>query len=395
MGKLPYLKRVTDRYGKVRLYLYRPGYPLAPLPNEDDPRFLATYKAALAGPRKDAQAEPEAPPTPGEAAAGTFAELCDRFYLSAHYQRLKPVTQRCYRNAIERLRKPHGDKPVALLDRRGVKSIIAELATKHGAANEALRMIRMLMAFAVDEEDRPDNPTLGIKKLKGKDGGHPAWSEENIAAFEERHPIGAKAHLALALLLYSGQRRSDVVRLGWSNIKGNLLCLTQVKTGAYLEIPIHAELLPFLRACPADAETFLMTEPGKPFARAGFGNWFRDRAAEAGLPRGYNSHGLRKAACRRLAEAGCTVHEIAAISGHKSLAEIERYTKSVNQATMAGSAMAKVETAALENRTGKPEVFQSPRGEILGWRALGISNPCNDNEGKPARNWKTGGRFRP
>jgi integrase len=87
--------------------------------------------------------------------------------------------------------------------------------------------------------------------------------------------------------------------------------------------------------------TFLVTEFVKPFTAAGFGNWFREQCDIANLNH-CSAHGLRKAAARRLAEAGCTEHEIAAITGHASLREIVRYTKAADQKRLAAAAMAKV-----------------------------------------------------
>src|SRR5262244_666484 len=87
--------------------------------------------------------------------------------------------------------------------------------------------------------------------------------------------------------------------------------------------------------------TFLTTQFGKPFTAAGFGNWFREQRNDAGLPH-CSAHGLRKAAARQLAEAGCTEHEIAAITGHASLREIARYTKAVDQKKLAATAMEKM-----------------------------------------------------
>ncbi len=92
---------------------------------------------------------------------------------------------------------------------------------------------------------------------------------------------------------------------------------------------------------PSDHLTFLTTQFGKPFTAAGFGNWFREQCNLAGLPH-CSAHGLRKAAARRLAEAGCTAHEIAAITGHASLREIVRYTKAADQVRLAVAAMDKV-----------------------------------------------------
>jgi integrase len=90
--------------------------------------------------------------------------------------------------------------------------------------------------------------------------------------------------------------------------------------------------------------TFLTTREGKPFTAAGFTNWFRECCNEAKLPNGLSAHGLRKSACRRLAEAGCTAHEIMSISGHASLREVQRYTAAADQARMARCAMEKAKT---------------------------------------------------
>src|SRR5262245_41986282 len=85
------------------------------------------------------------------------------------------------------------------------------------------------------------------------------------------------------------------------------------------------------------------SSPQQPYTAAGFGNWFRDQCQTAGL-RGCSAHGLRKAAARRLAEAGATTHEISAITGHASLKEVARYTEAADRRKLAISAMAKVKT---------------------------------------------------
>ena len=114
--------------------------------------------------------------------------------------------------------------------------------------------------------------------------------------------------------------------MGRQHIRDGYIHVRQQKTGAELDIPIMPELLAVIGDTPKDNLTFRMTQFGKPFTAAGFGNWFRERCNEAGLPH-CSAHGLRKAASRRLAERGCTVHEVAAITGHASLREVQRYTK--------------------------------------------------------------------
>jgi integrase len=127
--------------------------------------------------------------------------------------------------------------------------------------------------------------------------------------------------------------------MGRQHVRNGTLSVRQQKTGRSLEIPVHPALLAILETTPSEHLTFLTTQTGKPFSPAGFTNWFRDMCNEAGLPPGTSAHGLRKAACRRLAEAGCSANLIAAVSGHRSLREVQRYTEAADQARMARSAM--------------------------------------------------------
>jgi integrase len=132
-------------------------------------------------------------------------------------------------------------------------------------------------------------------------GGFCTWTEEEIAQFEVAHPVGSRARLAFGLLLYTAQRRGDVVRMGRQDIQDGFIRVRQQKTGAILEIPVLPELQEILAVHPVDNMTLLTTSAGKPFTAAGFTGWFRDRCREAGLPLGLSAHGLRKAAFRQFA----------------------------------------------------------------------------------------------
>jgi integrase len=220
--------------------------------------------------------------------------------------------------------------------------LIQARADRPGSANGLRKALRAMMQHAVDVGWREDDPTRDVKKLKSKneDGFH-SWTEAEIAQFERRHPIGSKPRLALALLLYTGQRRGDVVSMGRQHVSNNAIHVVQQKTGMALDIPIHGKLAAIIADTPNSNLTFLVTEYGKPFSAAGFGNWFREQCNAAGL-RHCSAHGLRKAAARRLAEAECSVHEIAAITGHASLKEVERYTKAADRTRLAVAAMRKM-----------------------------------------------------
>ena len=201
------------------------------------------------------------------------------------------------------------------------------------------------------------DPTERIKLPRYKTDGIHSWTEQEIEQFQSRHALGTRARLALALLLYTAQRRGDVIHMGRQHVRGGMISVHQKKTGTKLQIPVHPSLGKVLESTAADHLTFLVTERGVPFSEAGFGNWFRERCDEAGLGR-CSAHGLRKAACRRLAEAGCSEKQIAALSGHISLSEVQRYTKAADQVRLAREAMRTVTSAFPEDQTrtsiGKP-----------------------------------------
>jgi len=199
-----------------------------------------------------------------------------------------------------------------------------------------------MMKHAVEVGVRADDPTRDVRAIRVKSDGFHSWSDAEIAQFEKCHPFGSRARLAFALLLYTGQRRSDVVRMGCQHVRDGVLTVRQQKTGTKLSIPVHPALQAILNTV-SDNLTFLTTQFGKPLTSNGFGNWFRDQCNAAGLPQ-CSAHGLRKAAARRLAEAGCTAHEIASITGHASLKQIAHYTRAADQGRLASAAMEKVKT---------------------------------------------------
>ena len=343
--KLPRLVHAyVDRHGRPRYYLRRKGYQNVALPGLPwSPTFMAAYEEALTG-------QPPIQPRRANVKSGTMKALALSYFASpAFVAELKPASQRAYRGAIERFCNRcdtngmlYGEKLARDMQRNAVIKLIAARSHQTRSANFLLNMLRILMAHAIELGWRTDNPARDVKRLKVRSDGFHSWTEDEITQFESRWPIGTRERLALCLLLYTGQRgRSDVSRMGRQHIQDGMLRVRQQKTGAELMLPLPAPLLEAIAAVPAGNLTFLTNKYGKPFTPAGFGNWFRHQCKAAGLPH-CSAHGLRKAAARRLAEAGCTEHEIAAITGHASLKEVQHYTKSADQKRLAIAAMAKI-----------------------------------------------------
>jgi integrase len=289
---------------------------------------------------------------------GSFNALVVSYYRSPDFLGLKPSTQGFRRSIIEGFRKQHGDKPVKLLTKPHIKEIIAAKANTPAAANNLLKVLRLLLNYAVNMEMLPSNPAIGVKGYRNQnpDGIH-TWSEDEVEQFIKRHPVGSKAHLAMMLMLCTGQRRSDAVRMGWQHVQGNSIAVRQEKTGAALIIPMHPELQRALKAVPRENLTFLLNEVGKPYPAKALGNWFRNRCNEAGLPQ-CSAHGLRKLAATRLANAGCSDREIMAITGHKSVSQVSPYTIARDQSRLAEQAAAK-QAAAAAARTNRDEKLSS------------------------------------
>jgi integrase len=323
----------TDQHGKRRVRFRRRGFTtyLTGIPWSED--FMRQYAAALESVKEQASNVGIGRTTPG-----SFNALCVSYYRSPEFRGLKASTQAVRRNILERFRNEHGDKPVARLGRNHLKEIIGAKSQTPEAANNLLKLLRVVLNLAVDNNMIASNPSLGLKRYKSRGGGIPTWSDAEVEQFQKRHPLGTKAFVALAILLYSAQRRSDAVRMGWQHIESDCIKVRQEKTDTPLKVPMHPELLRALKAIPRTNMTFLLTEFGKPFSAAGFGNWFRDRCDEAGLPH-RSAHGLRKAAATRLAEAGCTTLQIMAVTGHKSLSQVEPYVRAANQKRLAEQAL--------------------------------------------------------
>ena len=237
---LRYVDRFVDRHGHVRHYFRRPGgkrLVLRGVPGSDE--FMAAYKAALAGEAPSAE-----PKVRGE--TGTFSRLAVQYFVSPEFLRLRVRTQHVYRLVIERFLTEHGHRRVAEMRRDDVKKIMALKAATPGSANDLLKKIRTLIKFAIDTGWRTDDPTLRIKTFPEHE--FHTWTENEIAQYEERWPIGSRERTAFALHLYTGQRRADVARMAWTDVAGNAINVVQAKTGARLTIPLHPNLSAALRA---------------------------------------------------------------------------------------------------------------------------------------------------
>jgi integrase len=260
----PHVNGFIDRYGRARYYVRRPGHKNVRLPGLPwSPEFMAAYAETVEGQQPIEIGAKRNP-------VGSVAATVGLYLGSTAFANLAAETQRTRRNILERFREEHGDKRIAVIERKHVQAMVTAKGKTPSAACNFLKTLRAMIAFAVDAGIRADDPTIGVKRPKIKTDGARTWSEDDIAAFEAVHPLGTLPRLALALLLYTGQRRGDVVRMGRQHIRGDLISVRQQKTGAPLLIPLHPALRAAIEATPSGHLTFLATVFGKARAANGF-----------------------------------------------------------------------------------------------------------------------------
>jgi integrase/recombinase XerD len=357
--KLRYVNSFRDRHGKLRHQCRIPGRKSFRLPGMPGSiEFMEAYRAALAGALKGSTSEIGADRTsPGSVNAAIVA-----YYKHVSFtEGLSPASQQMRRPILERFRKAHGGKRLALLTADHVTALLEPM--KPHAKKNWLKALRGLMAFAKAQNLIKTDPTAEVVVKVEKGMGHMTWHEPQIEKYRAHHLLGTTARLAFELMLNIAARRHDAHALGHQHIrdegKGPKLCWRPHKTlrttKKLLKVRVMPELQAALDAMPPSSDdvlTFLRNDYGRPFASAAaFGNKFADWCKAAGLKpvlcddgkmRSYRAHGLRKAALRTLAHAGCTEDEMMQVSGHADARQLREYLDEVDQEQMADAAMEKL-----------------------------------------------------
>lgn len=242
-----------------------------------------------------------------------------------------------------------------LLDLRDAIAV----ARGNGAASGFVRTASALFNWAVERDWLEHSPAARVRPLRG---GHlPAWTMDDVRRAEAALPEALRR--AMILALYTGQRRGDLVRLTWADYDGAAIRLRQQKTGRALTIPVHPALRAELERWRHDRRgiTVLEDAAGRPWSPMQLSAQMRYHLDKIhGITPRLNIHGLRKLAAARLAEAGCTVHEIAAITGHTTLGMVALYTASAEQERLAAAAVVRLSRQSDNRRTtGQPKRITS------------------------------------
>lgn len=226
--------------------------------------------------------------------------------------------------------KAQGDRPLTSIAGANIE---AALYAKGGnAAVNELKALKPIFVYAHKLRLIPTDPTRGLKMDRPETDGFATAGAEEIAAFQEMWPAGSVERLVFDLALYTGAARADLVKLGRHNIRDGVLSYRRQKTGVLSQVPLTPELRAIIARTPDIAPAFILSWKGKPYTAESLGNLFREAAVKAGMVA--RLHGLHKAFCVYWAEKGATTHQIAAMAGHMTLSEVERYTRAADRLKM-------------------------------------------------------------
>jgi len=326
----------TDRHGNVRIYFRVKGKKKVRLREKPGTAaFLREYECAEKGiPYSDA---PVIADSAKPVVVRSFRWLCQQYFKrAANSVTVDTMSRR--RRLLEDICVKHGDKPFELLERKHVTAIRDTRIDSPGAANNIVKAISALYAWAIEVGEAKVNPCNGIKRLKSGEGWH-TWTLDEIEQFEAKHPPGSTARRALAIFMFTGLRLSDAAILGRQHLENGWIRIRPGKTrkssGVEVNVPILPDLEVELGQVPAGQLTFLVTEYGKPFSDKGLGNKMRQWCDESGLFH-CPAHGLRKAGASIAAENGATSDQLKAIFGWTTSQQADLYTRAARRKKLAG-----------------------------------------------------------
>lgn len=318
---LPHINRFVDRHGKRRYYYRPPGGKNVQLKGEpNSPEFLASYQAAA---EQVAHAKP--PIGADRNIAGSVAQAVSLYLGSSKFGRLAPDTRRTRKNELERFREAKGSKPLKLMEQRHVERFLRNRSPV--SQRNALKALGPFLDWCVAEGLLKANPTAAIERPTSPNKeGYRTWPDAYVERYRKHHPIGSKARAAFEVLVATGAARIDAALLGRQHVRDGMLSFRRHKTGVLVEIPVLPELQAVIDEA-GDRLTLIATDAGAGYTKEAFGNQFRRWCDEAGVPKGYSAHGIRKYAAKIRAELGATAHQLMAWFGWLTMREAERYTR--------------------------------------------------------------------
>lgn len=332
-----YLQREETRHGTVVWYVRKGKGPRTRIDGEyGSPEFMAAYNAAVAG--------KPAPFVRKQKASGSLAWLLDRYRESSAWGKLSAATKKQRDNIFKGVVDASGSRPFRDVTKADMIEGRERRAATPSQSRNFLDAMRGLFRWALEREHVTVDPTEGVGNIaRPKNDGFAVWTEAEVERYEKTWPLGTKERVWLDVLLYTGLRRGDAVRLGPEHVVDGIATITTEKSGYQVEvtIPILPTLQVTLDAGPIGETTFICGGRGKPLTKETFGNDFREACRKAKVEK--SAHGLRKMGATRAANAGATVNQLEAMFGWTGGAMASHYTRKADRKRLSLEAMSKME----------------------------------------------------
>lgn len=298
------------------------------------PEFVASFEAAAKAAAQNRK-------------AGTISGLIKQYCDSRAWTKLAPSTREIGKLNLKAVEDKWGKTPLKIAGDKRSRSVFLswhdKLAAKTPRAADAkVAALARVLSWGFDRGLVNDNPLSSFERAYSSDRSELIWLPEHIEAFEK--VASPDLCLALALGLHTGQRQGDLLKLTWKAFNGRALDVFQGKGKRWVYVPCTKALQVTLDGLPRRAVQILTRADGTPWTRDAFKNAWRDAYAASGLKDDLHFHDLRGTAVTMLAEAGCTVPEIATLTGHSQAHAqkiLDRYLARTR--SLAESAIAKLD----------------------------------------------------
>ncbi len=324
----PFVQREISRHGKTVWYFRKGKGKRLRLDGQfGTQEWRDSYDAALRG-----------SPVPRKASAGktSLRWLVDRYLESGRFSKLADETQEMRRRILLSVCTTGGDLNFRTITDRDIRAGKMRREATPAAAHNYVRVMRSLFDFALDSDWITENPAAKVKTVEPKTDGHHTWTVDEVLQYQERHPLGTQARLALDVLLYTGFRRGDAVKLGKQHIRNGVITYRATKNSLEVYPPVLGPLAESIAATRTGDLVLLCTTQGKPWVKESFGAWFAEQCIAAGVPG--RAHGLRKAGATFAAENGANTLQLMALFGWSNTRMAEIYVRKASRKLLAEQA---------------------------------------------------------
>lgn len=367
-SKLPHLNHERDRHGKMRWYVrVRHGRRIALPGAYGSVQFMDAYKAAVLE-------TPFVMPSQ-KAKHGSLSWLVARWKEHSDWLNAAASTRRQRENILKHVLEKSGDRDYGLITKADIRQAKEDRKDTPFAANNFLKTMTALFKWAVEEELLTENPCEGVKQFRPKTGGHPTWTVDEVERYRAHYALGTRERLALEVLINTGLRRGDLVRVGPHNASNGLISIVTEKTGVQLYIPILPKLQEALDATATGERWVCHAKTGRPIAKESFGTMFRLWCNAAGVAK--RAHGLRKLCTTMIADDGASEMELQALFGWLTNDQSAIYTKEANKKRLALQAAMRLIAAEGDDEDDK-------EGTVREQGALTLVSACPNPKNKAA-----------